>query len=123
MRKDAQQAVVFLYRQDVAGLQVSHPLQDEEGGVVEEFVERGERLRGVPELHRIRELDLPWGRGQRLRRKHFGRCPEKCGAKGGVQVERARLDVRYELLQKLANWMHFCMRGRANEDKSLPRGK
>lgn len=92
-------------------------------GVVEEFVERGERLRGVPELHRVRELDLPSGRGKLLRRKYFGHCPEKCGAKGGIQVERGRFDVQYELLQKLANRMHFCMRGRADENKSLPRGK
>ncbi|MNT93783.1 hypothetical protein D3C72_2353380 [compost metagenome] len=42
MSEDAQQAVVVIHRQNGGWLQLRDSFQNEEGGVVEEFVKRGE---------------------------------------------------------------------------------
>lgn len=59
----------------------------------------------------MRELDVSWSSGQRLRCKHLSGYPEKCGVECNVQVKRSGLDIRYELLKKLANSGVLLYRG------------
>ena len=72
VREDAKQPGVLFRCQNGCGLQSSHPLEDEESGVVEEFVERRIRLRCIAKVYWLIEFNHPRCRRQRLVRERNG---------------------------------------------------